>query len=375
MVGQADHFNLVLGIVIDDNLDGIYDGNAAQRDLVEVVTHASLQLTHVHGMIGIGHACFAHKGKERIRGVTAAAQTAKGGQTGVIPAVYVALLNQLTQITLGHDRVGNVHAAKLPLVGLLRKADLINHPVVKRTVVSKFTGAQGMGNAFQRVLNGMCEVIHGIYAPFVTLAVMMDVLDSVNNGVTQVRIVTGGVDLCAQRACTVREFTVLHSFEQIKVFFHRAVAVGGFLGGDRAIGALVVCQVILGKVANVSVALLDQLNGKLVALAKVIGAVEHAARGGSAQPLQVLADGANEFVGFLCGVGVVVAQVEQTVILIRHVGIDADSLDRADVQIAVGLGRESGVNLELGISAEILGHNVKNKVVVGFCHGFILLVI
>ena len=72
---------------------------------------------------------------------------------------------------------------------LIFKADLFHYPIVERAVVSEFTGAERVRNAFERVLNGMREVVHGIYAPFVALTVMMDVLYSVNNGIAEIGVV------------------------------------------------------------------------------------------------------------------------------------------------------------------------------------------
>ena len=46
-----------------------------------------------------------------------------------------------------------------------------------------------MGDTLESILNGMCEIIHRIYAPFIALTMMMDMLYSVNNGVSEIRIV------------------------------------------------------------------------------------------------------------------------------------------------------------------------------------------
>ena len=362
VVGQGDHLLLVGGVVVDDHLDGVSDGHAAQGVLIEIVADAGLQLTDIHGVVGVGHACLADEGEQGVGRIAAAAQTLQGGQTGVVPAVHVALLHQLAEVALGHDGVGDVHATEFPLMGLLLKANLLHHPVVQGSVVAELAGAEGVGNALQGVLNGVGEIVHGVYAPLVTLAVMMDVLDAVDDGIAEVGVVRGGVDLGAQGAGAVLKLTVLHALEQLQVLLHASVAVGRLLGGLGAVGALVVGQIVLGQVANVGIALLDELNGELVAFAEIVGAVEHAARGGRAQPLQILADGADELVGLLGRVGVVVAEVEQAAVLVSHVGVDADGLHRADVEITVGLGGKAGVDLQRGIGQQILVDDVVNKV-------------
>ena len=62
------------------------------------------------------------------------------------------------------------------------------------------------------------------------------------------------------------------------------------------------------------------------------------------KPLNVFFDGVDVFVVFFFGVGIVKTQVAQTVINIRQTEVQADGFGVADVQIAVWLGRETGLD-------------------------------
>ena len=56
-------------------------------------------------MVGVGNAGFSYEVEESRRGVSTATQTAKCGQTGVIPTVNVTFLNKLAEVTLGQIKL------------------------------------------------------------------------------------------------------------------------------------------------------------------------------------------------------------------------------------------------------------------------------
>ena len=63
------------------------------------------------------------------------------------------------------------------------------------------------------------------------------------------------------------------------------------------------------------------------------------------QPVQVLDDAVDILLPFAGGVGVVEAEVELAAVLVCDGPVDIDRLGAADVQVAVGLRREAGVDL------------------------------
>ena len=62
------------------------------------------------------------------------------------------------------------------------------------------------------------------------------------------------------------------------------------------------------------------------------------------EPLDVFFDGVDVFVVFFFWVGVVETQVAQAVVNIRQTEVQADGFGVADVQVAVGFGREAGLD-------------------------------
>jgi len=61
--------------------------------------------------------------------------------------------------------------------------------------------------------------------------------------------------------------------------------------------------------------------------------------------VQVLDDAVDVFLAFAGGVGVVQTQVEFAAVLVGNGPVDINGLGAADVQIAIGLRREAGVDL------------------------------
>ena len=129
---------------------------------------------------------------------------------------------------------------------------------------------------------------------------------------------------------------------------------------------------LLGRqVADVGKALLDQFDGKLVVLFKVIRAVEEAVAPVEAQPVNVLLDRVDVLGVLLRRVGVVHAQVAQAAELLRRAEVDGQRLAVADVQIAVRLGREARVHLltlEPAAGGDVLGDELLYKIAGSFVH-------
>ena len=116
------------------------------------------------------------------------------------------------------------------------------------------------------------------------------------------------------------------------------------------------------------------LNGEFVGLFKVIGAVVNAAGGNCTQPVQILVDGINVLGVFLGGVSIVITEIEQTAVFLCGAVVDIDCLSGANVQISVGLGRETGVNGIVHACSEIFINNLVNKIACNFFHVRILLI-
>jgi hypothetical protein len=100
-----------------------------------------------------------------------------------------------------------------------------------------------------------------------------------------------------------------------------------------------------GALVDVRFAGEDQLLGPRVQLVEVVGGEEQAVRPVVAEPLNVGLDRVDELLLFFGRVRVVEAQVALAAVLQRGAEVEHDALGVADVQVAVRLGREAGVDL------------------------------
>ena len=318
VVGYIKVLGLVLRVVVYDQLYGVQHCNAALSGQVQLAADAGFQLAHVDQVVGLGDAGLPHEGEDGGGGVATAAQAAQGGHTGVVPAVHNAHFHQLTQVALAHDGVGHVQACKLTLLG--------------------------------------------------ALAVMLGVLDAVDGRVTHVHVGAGQIDLGTQGLFALLELTGTHPAEQVKILFRGAVAPRRGTGRLAGIGTAVLAHFVAGQVVHVGLALHDELFGILVALVKVVAAVEDAAVGVGTQPVQILDDAVHVLLTLAGRVGVVQTQVELTAVLVCNGPVDVDGLGTADVQVAVGLGREAGMDLADLALGQISVDDVGQKVFI--CHVF-----
>ena len=94
------------------------------------------------------------------------------------------------------------------------------------------------------------------------------------------------------------------------------------------------------QVADVRLAVFDQLDRPIVELLEVIGRVEQPIFPIAAQPADVVDDRIDVLLLFLGGIRVVEPQVELAAVFLREAEVQADALGVADVQIAVRLGRK-----------------------------------
>ena len=188
-----------------------------------------------------------------------------------------------------------VESCKLALLGLDLKADILNNPLVEGSMVFKLDGAKRVCDSLKRVLDGVRIVIERIETPLVALSMVINVNDSVDRRVSQIDVRRCHIDLCAKGLRTIFKLAISHSLKEIKVFFNTTISVRAVLSGlgKRAtISSHFVCV----KIANVSLTFLDELYGKLIALLKVVRAIEYTAGRLASKPLEILVNALNVFV-------------------------------------------------------------------------------
>ena len=262
----------------------------------------------------------------------------------------------------------NAETRKLNLTRFVEgNRDVVHHPVVERSVVFEFQRTEGMGNAFERILNRMSEVIHGIDAPFGSLPVVVDVTDAVDHRITHVEVAAGKIDLCAQGHLSLFDLPVLHLFKQLQVFLNRPVAVRR---DRRCFGITAVFpELFRCELADIGKSLFDEFYRKLIVLFKIIRAVKEPVAPVKSEPVDILLDRIYVFGVFLRRIGIIHSQIAETVELLRHSEVDADRLAVTDMKIAVRFGRKSrmhGQSFKLSARRDIFLDEVIDKVSVLF---------
>ena len=273
----------------------------------------------------------------------------------------MAVLHEGQELALAEQGVGEVEAVEFDLLRMI-DAEGFDVPIVERAVIFEFQGADGVGDAFDGIALAVGVVVHGVDAPLVAGAVMLGVEDAVHDGVAQVEVGRRHVDFGAEGAGAIGELAGLHAGEEVEILFDGAIAVRAFGAGFGG-GAAVLADLVGGEIADVGLAVFDELHGPVVELAEIIGGVEEAAFPIEAEPVDVVDDGIDVFRLFLAGVGVVEAQVGFAAELRGQAEIEADGLGVADVQVAVGLRREPRVYPSLIlVGLQVVENDVANEI-------------
>ena len=188
--------------------------------------------------------------------------------------------------------------------------------------------------------SGMGEIVHGIDGPGVAGVVVGDVTDAVDHRIAHLHVRRRHVDPGAQDVGAVRELAVPHAGEEVQVLVHAAAPVRALPArfGHRASGF---ADLRLAQAANVGAPALDELHGEAVQLIEVVGGVVQALAPVETQPPDVVLDSLDVDGVLLGRVGVVETQVALPAELTGHTEVEADGLGVADVEKAVGLGRET----------------------------------
>ena len=200
-----------------------------------------------------------------------------------------------------------------------------------------------MRNALDGVLNRVGKVIHREDAPLGALTVVLDIADTVEHGVAHIEVAAGKINLCAQRVAPLFKFAVPHALKQVKALFNGSVAPRAD-GGTVGVTA-VLAELLRRKLADIGKTLLYKLDSVAVGLLKIIRTVEKPVAPVKAQPMDVLLYRVDKFGVLLGGIGIVHAEVAYTAEALGSTEVNGQSLAVAYMQITVGLGRETRVDL------------------------------
>ena len=206
----------------------------------------------------------------------------------------------------------------------------------------------------------MGKVIHRIDAPLVARLMVGDMRDSVDDRVAHIDVRARHVYLGAQNFFAVCKFALGHSAEEVEVLFNRAVAVGAVFA--RLCKSAAVFAYFLGRqVADIRLALLDELYRALVEKIEIARCVVDLVPF-VAEPLNVLFYRVDIFDILFRGIRVVETEIAHSAVFFRDAEVDAYRLCVADVQIAVGLRRESRLHAGVDPVCKILVYKISDKI-------------
>ena len=385
MVREVQRFGMIIGEVGQHQPERIDHAHAPRCTRIEFVAHAILEHAEFNHRILLADPGAFPERADRSRWKAAPARSGQGRHARIVPAVDQAVLDQGQQLALAHHGEIEVAAGELDLLrtarrvaqaggddrlgelGMGRQVDLIEAPVIQRPVVLELERAQRMGDALDRIRNAVRIVVHRIDRPGIAGVLVGLLADPVDGRVTQVDVAGGHVDLRSQGARPIGELAGAHALEQVEVLGHAAVAerrIAARFGQGAAVGAH--CFGI--EVADEGLAVGDQLE---------CAAVEHleVVRGMAllgpfeTEPVDVLANGLDEFDILARRIGIVEAQVAGTGEIPGDAEIQTDALGVAQVQVAVRLGRKTRVHLAVVLAAGAVGaDDLANEV----CRGAVL---
>ena len=129
-----------------------------------------------------------------------------------------------------------------------------------------------MGNTLKIVRLAMSKVVHWVYVPFCSGAVVRSLDDAIHYRIAEVHVRVGHIYFGAQHICAFVEFTLVHAFKQIKVFFDWTIPVWAFYAGSCW------CAFLFGNLfgsllVNISFTFFDKANSQVVKLWKIVRSI------------------------------------------------------------------------------------------------------
>ena len=169
------------------------------------------------------------------------------------------------------------------------------------------------------------------------------------------------VDFRTEDHLTFLYLTALHGFEETEVFLNRPVAERrshtGF--GRRT---FLLCDLLRRLLVDIGFALFDETDSEVVELLEIVGGIEYLAPF-EAEPGDIALDSLYVFRVLFGRVGVVETEVAHAVVFLGDTEVHTDGFDMADMQVAVRLGRETGLDTSVVHSLrEVFFYNLLNEI-------------
>ena len=294
MIHGLHDLNLILRIVRQHDLERTQNPHAARSRIAQGLAHTIFERAHLDQFVFLGHTSADNELAQRRRRVTAATHARDRRHPGIIPARHYAFLNQCIQFALTGYRVGDVQAGKFDLARPMLRLQLVEKPVVERSMILEFERAQRVRNALVGIGQAMRKIVHRVDAPFVAGVLVRYVANPVDRRIPQVHVRRCHIDFRPQQVLPIGEFARVHACKQVEVFLDAAVTVWAVFAwlGQRA---TVLANLLRAQAVDVGHALLDELDGRLVEAVEIIGRMRQPVPPVKSEPSHVFLNGLDVF--------------------------------------------------------------------------------
>ena len=177
-------------------------------------------------------------------------------------------------------------------------------------------------------------------------------VNAVNHRVTHVEVAGSQIDFGPESHLAVLKLAGAHPGEEIQALLNGPVPIGA--GGRGGEVAAVFSHLVRGQLTHIGQTLFDEAHRQFVHFFKVIGGIIETVLPVVTQPVDVLFNGVHILGVLFGGVGIVHTQIADAAEALCRAEINVNGLGVPDMQVAVGLGREPGVNLH-SLTAAALG--------------------
>ncbi|KAH3667407.1 hypothetical protein OGAPHI_003056 [Ogataea philodendri] len=177
---------IIVGQVVNDHLQWVFDHHQSWSRVVQVRSHSSVES---HGLDVGSRGGDSQSVDETQNGSwrnTSSSQRLQSVQSWIVPATNISLVHKLGNLSLGHDRSTQVQ----PTIFSLRWSINVQHvtqPLVTLSAEIELGGTQRMTDVLERIDQTVCEVVCWIDLPLVACSFVLGIQHTVRNQVPHLR--------------------------------------------------------------------------------------------------------------------------------------------------------------------------------------------
>ena len=196
-------------------------GHDTRRLGFHVLADAAFKHCHVDHVFRLRNADAAGEFADAFGRISAPTHAVDSRHARIVPTGNQALRDQLIQLAFAGYGVMQFQPGKLDLLRMRRHLQLVQHPIVERTMVFKLKRTQRVRDVFQRIGNAMGVVVHRIDQPGIAGSNVVSAFDAIDHRIAQIDVGRGHVDLGAQGFRAIGELARPHATKQIEVVRNR----------------------------------------------------------------------------------------------------------------------------------------------------------